>query len=113
MSSDAGGEDQRTRQYLAKLEEAYRAGKIRRELYERLYRKYQGELGLSAQPIPGLSPSEDVSRYVGPAPRIVSIDGGGPLGTSRKKPKPMASIAVAVVAFLMILIMVLIAVSRR
>jgi len=110
MSSGAIDEEQRIRQLVTRLEEAYYAGKISKEVYERLSKKFREQLGVSGEAAMGLLP-EGVSSPIGPSvPRIVAIERVGYRPAPRKS---SAQFAVAIVAFLMIIVMILIAISVR
>lgn len=111
MSSGATNEEQRIRQLVTRLEEAYRDGRISEDVYERLSRKYQALLeGISGHAEFGAPVDREPLRGGLSGPRIVSVNRAG----YRPAPKKdSAKIMVAFVAFLMILIMIVIATIVR
>jgi len=104
MSSGAIDEEQRIRQLVIRLEEAYHAGKISKEVYDRLSKKFREQKGVSGETAIELLPEGGPSS-VGPSvPRIVAIERVGYRPEPRKS---SAQFAVAIAAFFMILVIFL------
>jgi len=107
MSSGTVGEGERTRQLLARLEEAYRAGKISKEVYERLSCKYREQVGISGQAVPRPVAEGRLSDAGTSGPRIVAVSA---VGYRPAPKKDSAQLAIAIVTFLMVLGIVLVAI---
>lgn len=110
MSANTVHEEQRIRRLLANLREAYNAGKISKEVHDRLTREYEKQLGIvSSQPSRTFEGRQ--SSLVGTSgPRIRAIEQAR---YQRPTGKVRAEIWVAVAALLLLSIVLIIAGTRR
>ena len=111
--SSGSDERERARLLLARLQEAYHTGKVSREVYERLSRKYGQQLNASWQtgselPQGRLRPG---SLPVETRPRIVAIDKIGYRPVPARGTNSVRVAAGIFVAFFVMLILILIIAS--
>jgi len=111
MSSGVIDEEQKIRQLLANLREAYSKGKISDPVYNRLSKKYEEQLErIGGRLGPRLSPTRAPSAAAGlSGPRIMAIE------QARHRPAAKTErtlVVVAIAAFLMILILISISIRR-